>query len=342
LVTRVVHFVPRAKSLSFAQRARMLAELNVPEHEDEWTRVVEMFNPSMDALVYDLAFDATHTPEVQTVLRHANAVHVHGLALDLALRMLPFIPPEAIAGVPLYLHGPVARGDEEARPDPTRLDKWPGPVICDQRVDALTIEKIGEKAQLERCVAPVWLDPNDPTLLPRTTGPRPFYRMNANGERELVARICASPHCPAAHLESIKLRLAVDGLIIEWVPENAQDPSKTRALRRTACAALVVGKSDPWLEETLLQGVPTLIVRWPDLQEAEIDDPPGVHWVDGVEAEDAFAKAGDHLIQWASHWSSGNATPVDTREAHDFMVQRSYATVRRSNVETWPILPRTC
>src|SRR5688572_7193738 len=132
-MARVLHFVPRAKSLSFSQRARMLAELTIPEHPNDWTRVVEMFNPSMDAMVYDLAFDETHTPEIVTALRGADAVHVHGLSLELALRMIPYVPPETIDGVPLYLHGPVARGDEEAPRDPTRLSSWPGPVICDQR-----------------------------------------------------------------------------------------------------------------------------------------------------------------------------------------------------------------
>ena len=178
-MARIVHFLHRIGSRpAYRERAEELVHRPCPPseergEEESWVRVVECFQPSQGAEVADLALSERELPEVISVMHEADEVHVHGLNLEVTLRLLPYVHPESLRSTPLVIHGPVPTLERELEKDATRFQAWPGPVIY----DALA-EREAEKKEGERI--PVWLDQSAAELLPRPNGAKPLVDDQGN------------------------------------------------------------------------------------------------------------------------------------------------------------------
>ena len=283
-------------------------------------RVLEAYIAPPGAPIADLALSERELPEVISVLHQANEVHVHGMPLVLALNLIPYVKPEVLVNTPLYLHGPWPLMLRQPSYDATRLQSWPGPVHYDP------VAAASGEADDAPASAPlsIWLDPSDPVLLPRSVGAVPHQIDLGHGS---VCAVSADVDAEVRQSLTNELqRLSTPRLRIEVLDESVLPPSQRPAVRRVTQAAIVdAGPSSATLTmratlEAIAQGLPVLCIG-----ERPEHAPDGLSWIARGDPQETALACVDVISTWLASWHDGQAAPVDTTMARDWILARIHA-----------------
>ncbi len=248
-----------------------MASAPIPGIDDDvdshWVRVVETFTPGQGAEMADLGLGERELPEVLTAMHAAEEIHVHGLPLKLALRVIPFVRADVLEGTTLVMHGPWPPAKKQVELDETRMQSWPGPVVYDSA--GLRMED-PENPESHEKNDPLFLDSSDAELLPVFTGDSQPRRLPLGPSGITTATI----YVGAGVALSVDLRGELIRMIesrsgpklrLECVDGDTQDPVESMLIQRICHAAIVPG-CDPggrlsWpLLAACCQGIPVLSI----------------------------------------------------------------------------------
>ena len=330
-----LHFLPRSLVLDLRDRAAMLIDsAPMDTHTPGSVRVVEMVVPSKDAVVADMALDELGLPEALSAMHVAREIHVHGLSLELALHMLPFVRPEVVKDTALVIHGPWHESERELPPDATRFQVWPGPIYYD---DAALY--MNPKTQGERVGQKIWLDPFAAELLPRACGPIPIQcpKDEAQGSLEggqglqpdtVVVVMGAGLSEELRQVVSQEIARLNDGLRYELIDESKHEPRDRTKIRRFTQLAVFGNRGDHALFEAAAQKIPIVVLQVVDDEPdgEERDDAPPLSQVIYEPDPKSVAEKFQELLQVCSaQWRLANPAPIETDTIRGWVFARSIA-----------------
>lgn len=282
-------------------------------------RVLEAYIAPPGAEIADLALSERELPEVVSVLHQADEVHVHGMPLELALNLIPYVKPEVLTDTPLYLHGPWPELVRSPRYDATRLQSWPGPVHYDP-AGAATPEAKGTPATIAN---ELWIDPSDATLLPRAGGAVPHV---IDGGHGCVCAVTADVDAAIREQLAIELaRLSTPRLRIEVLDEALLPQAQRAPIRRVTQVAIVdagINRATLTLRATLeaiAQGLPLIIVG-----ERPADAPEDAVWIERRSPQAVALACVDAITPWLTAWHDGRAA-IKTSSARAWLLERAHA-----------------
>lgn len=300
-----------------ASRGRLAAQdlqrCNAPTgaSDSHWEhRVVELVGRSGKRELADLACQEHSLPEVLTAIQEADEVHLYGTDPTFMLSCFPYLKPDALAKIPLFVHGPCAN----LIPDPrdtsiARLEAWPGPVSYDLAA-SLTLEQACPPEQLAKGLIP--LDPWDHQLIPRRGEAGPIEGLAPDN----AVIVCLSLWLPVGVRDALKERVETlfnacpAPVDVAWIDEKEQLPDQARAHRRLAQLCIAKNWSDPICLEAMLSQTPLWVLEQSDcvlgpwLKELGVD--AQLHRLPQPDAPD-FDK---HWSQAIELWSQGGALPA--------------------------------
>lgn len=224
-----------------------------------WEHRVVEFSPSYSpGGARDLTLDEASMPELLSVLHEASQVHLYGVEVEGLLQWLPYVRPDALAEVPLHVHGPCVQAPPQVDTGPARLESWPGPVSYD-RPAALSL---GMAFEEEREADQIPLDPHAASLWPRQgdAGPVPGLA------EDNAVIVSVSRAIPEAISEALCERVESffsergDGVDVGWILESTLTPTQARAHRRLAQLCIAGSWEDPICLEALLARTPLWVL----------------------------------------------------------------------------------
>ncbi|TPV94579.1 MAG: hypothetical protein B7733_14480 [Myxococcales bacterium FL481] len=283
-------------------------------------RVLEAYLAPPGAPTADLALSERELPEVLSILHQVDEVHVHGMPLELALNLIPYVRPEVLEATPLYLHGPWPELVRSPRYDATRLQSWPGPIHYDP-AGAATPEA---KGTLPTTPTRLWIDPSEAALLPRAGGAVPHSLDTGRG---CVCALSADLDDELRTQLAIELtRLSSPRLRVEPLDESLLPPSQRAGVRRVTQVAIVDAGTNPATLaltatlEAIAQGLPLVCVGDPPS-----DAPSGVTWIPRSDAKRTALACIDAMSPWLPAWHDGRSA-MDTTASRDWLVARACHT----------------
>ncbi len=288
----VVHVVARTAPAQPSSLARDLA--NAPWADAPTVRVIELFEPRPGVEIVDLSLAERDVPEILAVLHDAAELHLHGIHPRTAIKHLPEVRRSVLAGIPLIVHGPVAKAIA-----PVGESSWPGEL----HVDAHAADALGIAANTpER----IFIDVDAPDLLPRACGPLPLVLDDCGR----LAVVCLTEAIDVAMRELLRIELeslSRPEIRVECYDESEVAP-RDRAARRRAASAVVTAHDParPWSRttiETIVQGVPLVVIG-----EGPADAPKGVVFTG---RRDDVHRAVTCVRSWCASWANGEAPDVD-------------------------------
>ncbi len=304
----VVHLVPRPHALEPSALARDLAATPWAE-QPQRVRVIELFDPRPGVAGVDLTLAERDVPELTAVMHDAAELHLHGIHPRVALRCLPDVKQAVLAGISVFVHGPLA-----VRPRPCEAaTAWPGVVAVDATAAADAVD--GSPAPT-RC----FVDVDAPELLPRACGPLPLT-LDDTGRLAVIC-LAESVAEPIRRQLRIELEAISRGEVRIEVYDEHDVAATDRAPRRRAAAAVIVADERPtaWSRsfvEAIAQGVPVI-----GLGDAPDGAPGSVHFTG---ARDDVTRAVAIVRSWAASWAAGDAPPVDTAARTRWLAERRAA-----------------
>lgn len=263
-----------------------------------------------------MALDESSMPELLSALHEADQVHLYGVPVQGLLQWLPYVRPDALADVPLQVHGPCVTAPPHIDTGPTRLESWPGPVSYD-RAAALSLGMDPKGLTLVPDRLP--LDPHAASLWPRQgdAGPVPGLAQD-NAVIVSVSRNIPSEEREALceQVESYFKQSAM-GVDVGWIAESTLTPTQARGHRRLAQLCIAQSWTDPVCMEALLARTPLWVLD--DLHSPILDwlralgISPEAHHLAPLGTPD-FERAWTTSIQ---RWAEGEAlpAPLELRQA---------------------------
>lgn len=281
-LSSALHLVVRTQPDQPSSLARDLVATAYRGPGTPTVRVIELFQPAPTAAIADLSLSDRDVPEIVALLHEVEAIHVHGVPADVALRCLPAVRPDVLADKRLVIHAA-----------PADAPTWPGPI---EHAPVAAIDTASADVLPRACEA-IPLELDDGSLLAVVA---------------LVGELSSSVRT--------QLRLAIEslslpGLRIE-VHDEADVPLHERAARRRATQAAVLGAGGARfaseLDECVAMGLPVVVL-------GEIDhELPSGTLLAGADPD----RVGPCLRAWTSAWVQGAVPALDREQRRRWLAQR--------------------